>query len=290
LELNDDFAIFALISRHLLTILTFLRFDLVVAVLLSSRRHALCQAIGRDWDPASRGNAMALFKPLLVTALSGKVGGNVFSHNAGGAYVRTLAIPTNPNSPQQQAVRNAVAGLSNNWNNVLTPAQRAEWETYAENVKLTNRIGEQANVSGMAMFVRSNVARIQTGADIVLDGPGIFNLGSHTPPTLSNASEATQTVDLNFSGALPLDPWTNEVGGFMFGYVSRPQNPSINFFRGPYRVAFQIIGDPVPPASPDTAGVPFPIIAGQRLFGRAVTCRADGRMSTSSFFFTTTVA
>jgi hypothetical protein len=142
----------------------------------------------------------------------------------------------------------------------------------------------------MAMFVRSNVARIQTGADIVLDGPGIFNLGSHTPPTLSNASEATQTVDLNFGAGLPLDPWTNEVGGFMFGYVSRPQNPTINYFRGPYRVAFQIIGDPVPPGSPDTAGVPFPIIAGQRLFGRAVTCRADGRMSTSSFFFTTTVA
>ncbi|KKM78615.1 hypothetical protein LCGC14_1358180 [marine sediment metagenome] len=231
-----------------------------------------------------------LFKPTIGTALSGKIRGIVASHNAGGAYFRVLTIPTNPNTPQQQAVRNAVAGLTNQWNNVLTIAQRAEWELYADNVKITNRIGEQVNISGLAMFVRSNVARVQTGNPIVLDGPGIFNLGSYTPPTLTNASEATQTVDLNFETTTLADLWANEVGGFMFGYISRPQNPSINFFRGPYRVAFSIAGDPVAPASPATAGVPFPIVAGQRLFGRAVTCRADGRYSTSSFFFVLTGA
>jgi hypothetical protein len=233
---------------------------------------------------------MALIKTTLVTAVSGKIGGLVFSHNAGGAYVRTLAIPTNPNSPQQQAVRNAVASLTNNWNNLLTPAQRVEWEVYADNVKLTNRIGEQVNVSGLAMFVRSNVARIQFGQAIVLDGPGIFNLGSYTPPTLGNASEATQTVDILFNNDLQFNFWANVTGGFMFVYLSRPQNPSINFFRGPYRTAAVIVGDAVPPVSPTIANVPFPIIAGQRLFGRAVVAQADGRYGTSSFFVTPTVA
>ena len=231
-----------------------------------------------------------LFKPILGTDLSGKVGGIVASHNAGGAYFRAATIPTNPNTPQQQAVRNAVAQLSNQWNNALTVAQRAEWDVYADNVSLTNRIGEQMKVSGMAMFVRSNVARIQTNTPTVLDGPPVFNLGDYTPPTLTNASEATQTVDLNFFVGAVTDAWANEVGGFMFVYVSRPQNPSINFFRGPYRVTFKITGDPVAPISPQTVGVPFPITAGQRLFGRAVTCRADGRYATSSFFFVLTGA
>lgn len=231
-----------------------------------------------------------LFKPLLGTDLSGKVGGIVASHNAGGAYFRAATIPTNPNTPQQQAVRNAVATLTGQWNDRLTIAQRAVWDTYADNVTLTNRIGEQHNVSGMAMFVRSNVARIAAGEALVPDGPGIFNLGFHTPPTLSNASVATQTVDLNFSTPVLPDPWANEVGGFMFAYISRPQNPTINFFRGPYRVTFVVVGDPAPPASPATAGVPFPITVGQRLFGRAVTCLADGRYSTSSFFSVLTVA
>ena len=231
-----------------------------------------------------------LFKPLLGTDLSGKVGGIVASHNAGGAYFRAATIPTNPNTPQQQVVRNAVALLTGMWNDTLTTAQRAEWDTYADNVTLTNRIGEQHNVSGMAMFVRSNVARIQNARAIVLDGPGIFNLSFYSPPTLGSASEATQDVDISFTNAGLSDPWANEVGGFMFVYLSRPQNPSINFFRGPYRIVAGIVGDPVPPATPVTVGVPFPIVAGQHLFGRAVACRADGRYATSTFFFTLTVA
>lgn len=231
-----------------------------------------------------------LFKPLLGTDLSGKVGGIVASHNAGGAYFRAATIPTNPNTPQQQVVRNAVASLTNQWNNTLTVAQRAEWDLYADNVTLTNRIGEQHNVSGMSMFVRSNVTRIQNAKPVVSDGPGVFNLSQYTPPSLSNASEATQTVDVNFGTPPVSDPWANEVGGFLFVFLSRPQNPSINFFRGPYRLVAGIVGDPVAPTTPVNVPVPFPIIAGQNLFGRAVATLADGRYATSTFFFTLTVA
>jgi hypothetical protein len=233
---------------------------------------------------------MALYKPTIAGELSGRIGAHVFSHNAGGQYIRVLTVPTNPNTVFQQVVRNAVAQLTNQWNNLLTPAQRAEWELYADNVQVTNRLGEKINISGLAMFVRSNVARRQFNEAAVLDGPGVFNLSSYLPPTLSNASEATQTVDVNFSGSFVDSPWANEAGGFLFVYVSRPQNPSINFFRGPYRGVLRVVGDPVPPASPIAVGVPFPIIAGQTLFGRAVATRADGRYATSSFFQVTTIA
>lgn len=231
-----------------------------------------------------------LFKPILGTDLSGKVGGVVASHNKGGAYFRAAVIPTNPNSPQQQAVRNAVSLLSGMWNDALTVAQRNAWDVYAANVTITNRIGEQINISGLAHYVRSNVSRLQFGHARVDDGPSVFNLGSHQAPSLTNASAGAQTVDLNFTVSPLTDPWANEVGGFLLLFLSRPQNQSINFFRGPYRATGSVTGDPIPPVSPSTFAVPFAIAAGQTLFGRAVSTLADGRYSTSSFMQLVTVA
>lgn len=231
-----------------------------------------------------------LFKPLLGTDLSGKVGGIVASHNAGGAYFRAATIPTNPNSPQQQVVRGAVTQLTGQWTSALTAAQRAAWDLYAFNTKVTNRIGEQVNISGLAMFVRCNVVRVQAGVAAILDGPTTFNLSFHSLTGYNTWSQATQTGNFTFDTAPLTDSWANEVGGFIFTFTSRPQNPSINYFRGPYRQSGGITGDPVPPVSPAVITSPFPFVTGQKIFGRSVSVTADGRASTPRFFETLAVA
>lgn len=231
-----------------------------------------------------------LFKPLLGTQLSGAVGGVVASHNAGGAYFRARTTPTNPNTPQQQVVRAAVTQLTNQWISALTPAQRAAWEVYADNVKVTNRIGEQVNISGLAMFVRNNVVRVQGNQDPILDGPTEFNLSFHSIPGLNTWSEATQLGNLTFNTQILTDSWANEVGGFLFVFISRPQNPTINFFKNPYRQSGGVTGDPVPPVSPAVITTPFPFVEGQKIFGRVVTVTADGRASPPTFMETTAVA
>lgn len=224
-----------------------------------------------------------LFKGILATQMSGAIGGVVASHNAGGTYFRARVTPTNPNSPQQIVVRNAVAFLSNFWNNGLTPLQRGIWNTYAENVKVTNRIGDQIFISGMAQYVRSNVGRVQANLARADDGPGIFNIGQFSATRIANFSEATQLGEILFGNTVLADPWANEVGGFLFVFISRPQNESINYFRGPYRLVAAIVGDPVPPVSPILINAPFPFIAGAKIFGRAITIRADGRLATPVF-------
>ncbi len=224
-----------------------------------------------------------LFKGTIGTQMSGSLGGITFSHNAGGTYMRARVTPTNPNSPQQIAVRNAVAFLSNFWNNGLTPGQRAIWNTYAENVTVTNRIGDQVFISGLAQYVRSNVSRIQADLARADDGPGIFNIGSFSAVRIQNFSEATQLGEIAFFTTPLADAWANEVGGFMWIFISRPQNPSINYFRGPYRLVAVVVGDPTPPVSPILINAPFPFIAGAKIFGRVITARADGRLATPSF-------
>ncbi|KKM62823.1 hypothetical protein LCGC14_1517750 [marine sediment metagenome] len=231
-----------------------------------------------------------LFTPTIGTELSGRLGGIVASHNAGGAYFRAATIPTNPNTPQQQVVRNAVSSLTNAWVETLTVGQRLAWEVYADNVKVTNRIGAQINISGLAMYVRSNVVRVQAGIGSVNDGPTVFDLGSHRAPTLSNFSAATQLGDVGFFTSGLTDLWANEVGGFMFVFLSRPQNQTINFFKGPYRQSGGITGDPVPPVPPIAFIVPFPFAEGNKIFARFVSLRADGRTSTPSFAETIAVA
>ena len=231
-----------------------------------------------------------LFKPLLGTDLSGKVGGIVASHNAGGAYFRAATVPTNPNTTFQQEVRNAVSSLSVLWQVSLTQAQRDAWDVYAANVKITNRIGEKINVSGLNHYVRSNVPRLQAQVARVDDGPTVFTFAAYTAPSMTAWSEATQAGDIAFTTDILTDPWANALGGFMFVYVSRPQNSGIQFFRGPYRRVGTVTGDPVPPASPSNFGSAFPFVAGQRLFGRAIVTRPDGAISSPSFFTVLAVA
>jgi hypothetical protein len=68
----------------------------------------------------------------------------------------------------------------------------------------------------------------------------------------------------------------------MFVFASRPQNPSINFFKGPYRIIATIPGaDPTPPTSPQSISLAFPVVEGQKVFFRANVTRADGRLASS---------
>lgn len=218
-----------------------------------------------------------LFKSALVTAASGKLGGLVASHNSGGQYLRALTIPTDPASPQQVAVRNAVVSLSNRWVNNLTVAQRSAWDVYGQNTTLINRLGDPIHVSGLAQYVRSNVPRRQeSNLTRVDDAPTIYDTGDFGA-IAAVATEASQQLAVAFEEA---DDWVDEDDAGLMIYASRPQNPTINFFKGPYRFAGTILGDSTtPPTSPDTIAVPFPVVAGQRVFFYGRVARADGRLT-----------
>lgn len=215
-----------------------------------------------------------------VAAVSGSVGGVTFSHNRGGPYMRTRAIPTDPGTTYQQEVRALVASLTSHWLNTLTAAQRAAWDTYALNVELPNPLGQYRNVGGIGMYIRSNVPRLQadaTNLPRVDDGPTVFNLGEFTSPDFSNASEATQNAGVAYDNT---DAWANEDEAGMLVYGSRAHNASVNFFKGPYRYANKVLGNSVtPPTSPLSVSWPFPFLEDQKIWCQIRFTRADGRLS-----------
>lgn len=220
---------------------------------------------------------MALVDPI-IGRMSGKIAGLVFMNGPGGSSVRSWQVPTNPNTPAQQAIRSAQTQLSNRWVATLTPAQRADWETYAANVTVPGRFGNPINLSGISMYVRCNTPRIQWfgGAAMLDAAPTIFNLGEMTAPSMELVNTATFNVTFNAA-----DDWVSEDGAAMFVYCSRNQNESKNFFKGPYRQTtdFLLGSSGAPPASPQVLTLPFPAVDGNRTFFFVRVSRGDGRLS-----------
>jgi hypothetical protein len=97
---------------------------------------------------------------------SGKRGLNVSQAGQFGQISRTLAIPTNPRSPAQMAVRDNLSRVAASWRK-LTEPQRVEWMAAASDVKSNSRLGQSGALSGFQLFAKLNCTLAQFGGDPV---------------------------------------------------------------------------------------------------------------------------
>lgn len=225
-----------------------------------------------------KGSHMALYIPggAAGGAPSGSIGAVVFSHNRGGSYMRTRKVPTNPSSAAQVLARNRMSALTNYWYNGLTAAERQGWETYAANVPVTNRIGQQIYLTGLNWYVAMNSLRDQAAGAItwLADAPTIYNLASFDIGAIT-ASEATQGISATYTAG---SDWEDDDGALLC-WATRPQNASVNFNNLPYRYASAVYGNTTtPPPSPAVFTAPFAFVAGQKLFVRINCINPDGRI------------
>lgn len=221
------------------------------------------------------------FTSPVYSAVSGSIAGITYARNAGGMYARARAVPTNPDTAQQQAVRSAFAGAAAAWALDLTDGEQEGWRTYAANVPVINSLGASTHRSGQNWFGGSATLRAQAGLDVVYTAPGSFTRPTLTAPTFNLAAAAT-TVSMVFENA---DEWANQDGGALLVYASRPQNPGRVFFKGPYRFAGVVVGDATtPPTSPAVITLPWASAsAGTKMFFKVVAVTEDGRYSDGTF-------
>lgn len=212
-----------------------------------------------------------------VTEIRGSIGGTVFSKNRYGAYARKRTVPVDPGSTAQTKIRATYGQVRNAWFSVLTAQQRTDWATYATNVPVQNRLGQSITLTGWNMFSRTNSALLYNDMDIIADAPTDFSLAEQDATLAITVSEATQLVSVAFDDTMD---WCDEDGSALLLYVSRPQNPTVNYFKGSYLIAGTIDGDSgTPPTSPTTIALPFAAVEGQKIFAQARIVRADGRFS-----------
>lgn len=234
------------------------------------------------------------FKSALITQGSGSIGGITFATGIGGMFMRARAIPVNPNTEAQNAVRSALGALTSFWNTITTP-QRNGWNAYAAQVPLPDTFGDPRLVSGFNHFIRSNTPRLRAlgSSEIISDAPSIFNIGS--TPVLVAVSSTINTPDVLVS-SLEIDiidaPDPADVKSFIFVYVSPPFNQNRTFHRGPFLLDDTHNVD-VTASQPQTmlGGSTFgwTFAGNQGVQYRIYQSQGDGRLSGALFVRDTTV-
>lgn len=135
---------------------------------------------------------MALIVPgPMAGQISGRLGSTIFSHNAGGPYVRNGTIPTTSTTPAALAAKARLSSAATAWTE-LTAAQRGAWSGWAPQNPVTNRVGHRITLSGIAAFV-GNFCRMHLAVETPLLVPPIV-----AGPTALDS--ITLTADIGVAG------------------------------------------------------------------------------------------
>lgn len=157
---------------------------------------------------------MAKARPILAE-LSGSIGDVVWSHNKGGAYARRRAVPTNPNSTQQQQARAFLAQVSRAWAG-LTTGQKTSWADFAVAHPDTDPLGNQVLLSGHQSFVQHNTRVLALGQAVLPFAPttaGPASLLTFSPAFASPSSITVAFTPTPLAAGQVLQVWIALPGG-----------------------------------------------------------------------------
>lgn len=131
---------------------------------------------------------------MMMTDARGKLGGQVFSKNKGGAYVRTKVTPANPQTADQTARRSLFAAISQSWSG-LTASQISAWNEAVESWKSTDIFGDLLAPTGKELYQRLNNQLQVVGGSALTSPPAKIEL-PNSPITAVAVGIAAATVTL----------------------------------------------------------------------------------------------
>src|SRR3990172_240387 len=130
----------------------------------------------------------------IVTDGRGKLGGQVYSKNRGGNYVRNNAVPSNPQTSFQMASRGILTSLSQGWSG-LSQADRDAWNASTEGFQRTNAFGDLKRLSGKNLYTSLNKELITVGASVLDEPPTPSEILA--PVTISGAITDGPTFEVD---------------------------------------------------------------------------------------------
>lgn len=156
---------------------------------------------------------------------SGSYQSLTFSRNRNGQYVRTRAIPVNPSTAFQQAVRARLSTGAQDWRE-LTSLQREGWATLGEQITRTDSLGQGYTLTGFQAFVLINNNRAAAGDVRVTDAP------AHLPP------DPILSITPTITAATYSVAWTPTplLAGEKLFVSCSPQRSAGRNFEGDYRL------------------------------------------------------
>ena len=138
----------------------------------------------------------------LVSQVSGSTGGQTFSRNRGGQYIRARAIPVTSTTPEALAAKARLATASAAWQG-LTGGQRDAWKFWATANPVTNTLGNSIILTGQQAFVGNHVRMVIADA-ATLTSPPIVPAPDALLTAVQDGDIGAGDVDLTYT-ATPLD-------------------------------------------------------------------------------------
>lgn len=174
---------------------------------------------------------------LLTVPSSGSIAGQTNSRNRFGQYVRTRAIPVNPSTTKQAAIRAALTTLASNWR-FLTAGQQLAWETYAQMHPRTDSLGQSVVLTGAQAYLSVGLVLKQYSAAAVVVPPGdpVFAVSDQVLTFTSTAGGLSITFTV---------PATDEQLGI---YISPLRSSGVNF-ESDYRLLTNLVPADTSPKS-----------------------------------------
>lgn len=126
---------------------------------------------------------------ILDVPQSGSVAGNTSSRNRNGQYRRTRAVPVNPSSSFQLAVRARMQTNADAWK-ALTATQREGWGALGAQIIRTDSLGQNYDLTGFQAYCSVNNNNLAAGNAVVPDAP-LFTIPAPittVTPTITSAS------------------------------------------------------------------------------------------------------
>lgn len=160
---------------------------------------------------------------MFMTDARGKVGGQVFSKNRGGAYVRTKVTPANGQTARQSFVRQLLGAISQSWSG-LTQSARDSFDGAVAQWSKTDIFGDIRNPTGKNLFTRLNINLVNSGQAEILLAPEKVEM-----PFLTATAIEYGGPDMLIGNII------NTPGAVLVVSATAPQSAGTNFFRGKYR-------------------------------------------------------
>ena len=160
---------------------------------------------------------------MFMTDARGKVGGQVFSKNRGGAYVRTKVTPANGQTARQSFVRQLLGAISQSWSG-LTQSARDSFDGAVAQWSKTDIFGDIRNPTGKNLFTRLNINLANSGQAEILIAPDKVEM-----PLLTASAVGNNGAEMNITDIV------NEPSAVLVVSATAPQSAGTNFFRGKYR-------------------------------------------------------
>jgi hypothetical protein len=202
---------------------------------------------------------------MMMTDARNKLGGQVFSKNRGGAYVRTKVTPANAQTAFQTAVRSILTYLAQNFR-ALTANQILAWNNAVSDFTSTDIFGDVKTPSGLNLYVRLNANLAKIGEAYIT-----------APPLPSNVTPITGVAVAAAAGAGTVSISANEAtvgaGQKMYIEATACLSPGKNFVKSEFRTIGYTGANA---ALPYAAGAAYTtkfgaMTAGQKLFIRVRT-------------------